>query len=85
MPFALLGEWPATWARVSLSFLHEAGRSRLCGLASVRQDLLLVLLELGLLLPFVHLGHRDNTGGDGAGRRWALFVDGEVERAGRSW
>jgi len=30
---------------------------RFCGLASVRPDLLtVVLLELGLLLPFVHLG-----------------------------
>ena len=54
---------------MSLFLLHRAGGTRFCGLANVRRDpLWLVLLELGLLLPFVHLGHRDNTGGDG-GRR----------------
>jgi len=28
-----------------------------------------VLLELGLLLPLGHLGHRNNTGGDAADGR----------------
>jgi hypothetical protein len=70
----LVDQSPAGKARVSPSFLHRAGvhpvgGTRFGGLASVRQDLLLlVLLELGLLLPFVHLGHRDNTGADGADR-----------------
>lgn len=31
------------------------------------------LLALGLLLPFVHLGHRDSTGADGS-ERWAEIV-----------
>ncbi len=38
-----------------------------CGLASVgwdRDRLWLRLLELGLLLPFVDLCHRDTTAGD---------------------
>jgi hypothetical protein len=49
---------------------HRAGGTRFCELASVRRDLLLVgLLELGLLLPLVHLGHRSNTAGDGADGR----------------
>jgi hypothetical protein len=64
-PFALLSQSPtllsrsaAGKARVSLFFLHRAGGTRLCGLASVRLDpLWLALLELGLLLPLVHLGH----------------------------
>jgi hypothetical protein len=38
---------------------------RFSGLAIARRgQFLLGLLELELLLPFVYLGHRDNTGGD---------------------
>lgn len=55
---------------MSLFLRHRAGGTRFCELASVRRDLLLVvLLELGLGLPFVDLGHRDNMGGDGADGR----------------
>jgi hypothetical protein len=58
---------PAGRARVCPFFLHRAGDTRFCGLANVGRDpLWLALLELGLLLPFVHLGHRNNTGGNGA-------------------
>ena len=39
------------------------------GIAIVRRNLLLVLPELGLVLPLVYLRHRDNTGGDGTDRR----------------
>jgi hypothetical protein len=67
-PFALLKKWLPTKARVNPFFLHRTGGTRLCGLASVGRDLSLVLLELGLRLPFVDLGHRDNTSEDGADR-----------------
>ena len=44
-------------------------RPRFCGLASVGRDpLRLALFDLGLLLPFVHLGHWDSTAGDVADR-----------------
>ena len=56
-------------ARVSLLLLYRAAGTRLCGRASVGRDRLLGLLELGLLLPFVYLGHRDNTGGNAGDRR----------------
>ena len=36
-------------------------------------SLWLGLFELGLLLPFEHLGYRDNTGGAGT-NRWVDFV-----------
>jgi hypothetical protein len=61
-----------------------------CGLASAGRGLYWgrfrpVLLELGLLLPFVYLGHWGNTGGDEAqgGRAW--LVEGEAEKAGAGW
>ena len=48
-------------------FLHRAVGKRLCGLASVGRDpLRLALFELGLLLPVVHLVHRNSTAGDAA-------------------
>ena len=60
----------------------------------------MVLLELGLRLPFVDLGHRDNTGGDGAdrpaevvccrgnrksGRRFVNGSAGMAPRGGAHW
>jgi hypothetical protein len=54
---ALLSQSQTTKAQVSLFLLDRAGGKRLCGLASVGRDpLLLGSVELGLLMPFVHLG-----------------------------
>jgi hypothetical protein len=75
---------------VSLAFLHcaglhGAGRLRLGGLANFGWGrLLVVLVELGLLLPFVHLGDWITRAGDAADRGPASFVEGEIERAGGS-
>jgi hypothetical protein len=65
--------------------LCGAGRLPLGGLANVGSDrLLVVLLELGLVLPFVHLGSGITRAEMGLSDGWVLFVEEEVERAGRS-
>jgi hypothetical protein len=53
-------------------------------LASVRQDTLL-LVELGLLLPLVHLSPGITWAGMQRTGWWTLFIEGEIERVRRSW
>lgn len=60
-------------ARVNLLWGVEV-RPRRGGLASAGRDRWsLGLVELGVLLPFVDLGHWDSMGGDGADG-WAEIV-----------
>jgi hypothetical protein len=65
-------------------FPHRAGGTRFCGLANVGRDPLLGLLELRLLLlPFVYLGHPNNTGRDGAEGREGMVCCRGSRRSGR--